>query len=31
VTGKSLEKLKRKDIGMNTEVRDLGRKHKGDE
>jgi 4-hydroxy-3-polyprenylbenzoate decarboxylase len=30
-TGKALEKLKRKDVGMNTEVRDLGRKNEGDE
>jgi len=30
-TGKALEKLKRKDVGMNTEVRDLGRKQDSDE
>jgi len=31
VVGPALEKLKRKDVGMNTEVRDLGRKNEGDE
>jgi hypothetical protein len=30
-TGKALEKLKRRDVGMNTEVRDLGRKQDSDE
>ncbi|MGH8518007.1 MAG: UbiD family decarboxylase, partial [Panacagrimonas sp.] len=30
-TGKALEKLRRKDVGMNAEVRDLGRKNEGDE
>jgi 4-hydroxy-3-polyprenylbenzoate decarboxylase len=30
-TGKALEKLKRKDVGMNTEVRDLGHKQNSDE
>jgi UbiD family decarboxylase len=30
-TGKSLEKLKRKDVGMNTEVRDLSRAQDSDE
>ena len=30
-TGKALEKLKRKDVGMNTEVRDLSHKQESDE
>jgi len=30
-TGKALAALKRNDVGMNTEVRDLGRKQKSDE
>ena len=30
-TGKALEKLKRKDVGMNTEVRDLSHKQDSDE